>query len=155
MSGGTVRVAFDTSVLVPAVLERHPHHDACRRWLVASVNGGIDGVASVRAVAETWSVLTRVPLPAPLSASLARRVTERAVAALDLRPTTLVLAQRAMDLCELCGARSGAIHDAVHAAAALEAEVEVLLTVNVRDFERFSLPGLQIRSPLDTPIPVA
>jgi predicted nucleic acid-binding protein len=55
-----VKVAFDTSILVPAVVAGHRHHARAQCWLRAVETGRLEGTASWHAMSETWSVLTRL-----------------------------------------------------------------------------------------------
>jgi hypothetical protein len=45
-----VKVAFDTSVLVPAVVANHRHHARARCWLLAVETGRLEGIASWHAM---------------------------------------------------------------------------------------------------------
>ncbi|MDF1521400.1 MAG: PIN domain-containing protein [Trueperaceae bacterium] len=50
------RVAFDTSVLVPALLAAHEHHEAARRLLQRSLQSPGGVVVPVPVVFETYAV---------------------------------------------------------------------------------------------------
>jgi predicted nucleic acid-binding protein len=83
-----VTVAVDTSVAVPLLVRSHQHHAEVVRWW-----GGQELALSGRALAETYSVLTRLPGDARLSAEDAARLldtrfvhTEAAPAAFGRRP---------------------------------------------------------------------
>jgi toxin FitB len=71
-----VTVAVDTSVAVPLLVRSHQHHADVVRWW-----GGQELTLSGHALAETYSVLTRLPGDARLSAQDAARL-------LDARFTT-------------------------------------------------------------------
>jgi len=59
-----VKVAFDTSVIVAGTHDGHPHHGRAIVWIDAVLEQRITGVVTWHAVAEIWSVLTRLPAPA-------------------------------------------------------------------------------------------
>jgi predicted nucleic acid-binding protein len=84
-----VTVAVDTSVAVPLLVRSHQHHSDVVRWW-----DGQDITLSGRALAETYSVLTRLAGDARLSAEDAARL-------LDARFTTPLT---------LSGPRAGKVH---------------------------------------------
>jgi predicted nucleic acid-binding protein len=53
-----MKVAFDTSVLVAALVATHRDHARALVWLRAVSSGAIEGVVSVHVLGEVWSVLT-------------------------------------------------------------------------------------------------
>jgi len=109
-------IALDTSVAVPLLLQAHTaHRDVVRWW------GGREVTLSGHALAETYSVLTRLPggLRAD-PADVARLLTERFA-----RPLTLS-ASAARRLPQTLAALSiggGAVYDALVALAALESDL--------------------------------
>ncbi len=93
---------------------------------------------SWHAVAEAWSVLTKLPLDPPISGDAARRLLDKTrafVAAIEPSPA---IYERAIDLCASRGFRSGAIFDALHLATAENQRADTLLTWNRYDFERLA-----------------
>ena len=59
-----MKVAFDTSVLIAGSVSSHPHHERALWWLADDRE--FERCASWHALAETWSVLTRLPLRPPV-----------------------------------------------------------------------------------------
>jgi predicted nucleic acid-binding protein len=57
-----VKVLFDTSVLVAALIVSHPHHPACYSQLRAAKSKQFQGFISTHSLAETYSVITRFPI---------------------------------------------------------------------------------------------
>lgn len=106
-------VAVDTSVAVPLLVRSHQHHAEVGRWW-----DGQELALSGHALAETYSVLTRLPGDARLAADDAARL-------LDTRFTTpLVLSGEHArtvhaTLCRI-GIAGGAVYDALVALAAKE-----------------------------------
>jgi len=148
-----VRVVFDTSVLVAALFQAHPHHERAHLWLEAVAEGTFEGIFSRHALAETWSVLTRLPLKPKLSGSEALQVLERlrenGFTRVDLTAETYDVALRR---CVDRGLTSGAVFDALHLAAAEAAAADVMLTFNVKDFGRLSGEGSPtVLAPPDPP----
>jgi toxin FitB len=108
-----VTVAVDTSVAVPLLVRSHQHHAEVVRWWA-----GQELALSGHALAETYSVLTRLPGDARLGA-------DDAVRLLDARFTTpLVLsgghARTVHATLSRIGIAGGAVYDAIVALAAKE-----------------------------------
>jgi toxin FitB len=108
-----VTVAVDTSVAVPLLVRSHRHHAEVVRWW-----DGQELTLSGHALAETYSVLTRLPGDARLSAEDAARL-------LDARFTTpLVLsgprARKVHATLSRLGIAGGAVYDGLVALAAKE-----------------------------------
>lgn len=106
-------VAVDTSVAVPLLVRSHQHHADVVRWW-----GGQELTLSGHALPETYSVLTRLPGDARLSASDAARL-------LDARFTTpLTLSGQAARVVHATlsglGLAGGAVYDGLVALAAKE-----------------------------------
>ena len=106
-------VAVDTSVAVPLLVRSHQHHAQVVRWW-----DGQELSLSGHALAETYSVLTRLPGDARLAADDAARL-------LDTRfATPLVLsggqAQIVYSTLSQIGIAGGAVYDALVALAAKE-----------------------------------
>lgn len=145
-----MKVALDTSVIVAAVVESHPHHARASWWL--RTRRTVERIASWHAYAEAWAVLTALPIEPRLSGEVAAAVLER------VRGSTRFVAPRtatyptAVSRCSARGLQSGAIYDALHLVTA-EGEAAVLfLTFNVDDFTRLSEPkGPRIIAPPDPP----
>lgn len=106
-------VAVDTSVAVPLLVRSHQRHGEVVRWW-----DGQELALSGHALAETYSVLTRLPGDARLAAA-------DAAALLDARfSTPLVLsgehARKVHATLSLAGIAGGAVYDALVALAAKE-----------------------------------
>lgn len=133
-----MRVAFDTSVLVAGLVEAHVHHERAICWLEAAAAERVEAECSWHAVAETWAVLTRLPIDPPISPAVASIAIERLiqrVAPIDLGGETYLAAIRR---CVERGLRSGALFDALHLICAEQTEAEAFVTFNRRDFERLT-----------------
>jgi predicted nucleic acid-binding protein len=132
-----MKVAFDTSVLVPALVTALPGHEAAYSWVHAAIDGRIEGIMSWHAFAEAWAVLTRIPhvRPAPTGAT-ARDSLKSLGKAIRKRPIDPGAYEEAVDLCVEHGLRSGAIFDALHLICARREGADALVTGNLRDFER-------------------
>jgi hypothetical protein len=63
---GLMNWYFDTSVLVPAAVRRHPHNAPALAVLEELVRRKHRGCISAHGLTEVYSVLTRTPLKPPL-----------------------------------------------------------------------------------------
>jgi toxin FitB len=131
-----VTVAVDTSVAVPLVVRSHQHHADVVRWW-----GGQELALSGHALSETYSVLTRLPGDARLSAQDAARL-------LDARFTTpLTLsgptARKVHVTLSRLGIAGGAVYDGLVALAAKEHGV-ALATRDARARGTYDAVGVDV-----------
>lgn len=133
-----LKVAFDTSVLVPALVAPHPYHARAVAWLPAANESSVVGSCSWHAVAETWSVLTRLPLQPPISPGMAKRSLDRLLERVEAVPLSGAIYHQALDRCSHRGFRSGVVFDALHLVCAEKRQADVLVTFNRGDFDRLT-----------------
>jgi predicted nucleic acid-binding protein len=108
-----VTIAVDTSVAVPLLVRSHHDHGSVVRWW-----NGQDVALSGHALAETYSVLTRLPGDARLApADAARLLDARFSAALML---SVSRARKLPGTLSSLGIAGGAVYDALVALAAKE-----------------------------------
>lgn len=133
-----MKVAFDTSVIVPALVLAHPNHATAQSWLKAASAGRVDGIMAWHALMESYAVLTRLPVAPPVSPAAACKALE--VLRRTLRPVaaTRGIYDAAMRLAVEVEARSGAIFDALHLATAEHERCDAVLTYDASDFERLA-----------------
>lgn len=136
-----MKLALDTSVLVAALVEAHRFHDRTRPWTEASTSGAVSAQCSWHALAETWSVLTRIPLDPPISSTLAEVALSRLRDSVQPVELTADHYEIAMRRCADRGLRSGALFDALHLVAAESGQVDAFVTFNPVDFERLRTPS--------------
>jgi toxin FitB len=113
-----VTVAVDTSVAVPLLVSSHRDHAAVTRWW-----DGQQVALSGHALAETYSVLTRLPGDARLTPADAARLLDARFAPPLL--LSAALARKLPDTLSRLGIAGGAVYDALVALAAREHEVAV------------------------------
>jgi len=129
-------LALDTSVAVPLLVRTHRAHDSVVRWWA-----GRDVALSAHAVAETYSVLTRLPGDLRVApADAARLLRARFVGHLQLRPRT---AARLPELFAELGIAGGAVYDALVALAAVEHDAE-LATRDARARATYEAIGVRV-----------
>lgn len=136
-----MKLAFDTSVLVAGLHRAHPHHGRAVVWLDAVAEGRLTGLATWHALAELWSVLTRLPKPARASPEQALQVVRRVRSVYDVRPVDPAVYDEALQRCTDRQLSSGVLFDALHLVAAEHAGADALVTFNGSDFLRLTAPA--------------
>lgn len=132
-----MRVLFDTSVLVAALVQSHPHHDRSLPWLQRAQGGEITFLVAGHTLAELYSVLTTLPvkprLPPRVVWRLVHQNVETSAEIVSLSEADYLSTLERLSRRGLAG---GVIYDALIARAAEKAEAERLLTWNEVHFRR-------------------
>jgi toxin FitB len=129
-------VAIDTSVAIPLLVRSHDDHAAVARWW-----NGQKIALSGPALAETYSVLTRLPGDARLAPSDAARLLST-----RFSPPLLLSSRRARSLPDILSRRGiagGAVYDALVALAAQEHEAS-LATRDARARGTYDAVGVKV-----------
>lgn len=144
-----MKVLFDTSVLVAAMIESHPAHERALPWLQKSKRKEIAAVVAAHSLAELYAILTRLPLKPPISPVIAwQMIRENVLAVLEVIPLSESDYHAVLDHLSQRGITGGVTYAALIAYAALKAQVDQLLTLNERDFRRvYPLLSEQIVAP--------
>ena len=129
-------LAFDTSAAVPFLVRAHSSHDVVRRHA-----HGRAPVLTVHSLAETYSVLTRLPGDSRLTAPDAERLIKANFGAV-LAPPPEQLAALPQILAPL-GIAGGAVHDAL-VGLAVRAHDTPLLTRDARALGTYALLGVEV-----------
>lgn len=129
-------IAFDTSVLVAGALEDHPFHARAWIWHQAIHRGEAQGMVCGHALAEMYSVLTK--LPNGLSPPEALVVVGTIGSQVSVVGPTTQTYVAAIERCSSRSLKSGAVYDALHLVEAERAGADLLLTFNPSDFLRFT-----------------
>lgn len=144
-----MKILFDTSVLVAAMIESHPQHSYAFAWLKRAKSREFDMVVSGHTLAELYAVLTTLPVSPRITPGTAWRLihsnieTEAKIVSLSPVDYRSVIKQVA-DL-QLSG---GVIYDAIIARTAEKSNANRLLTLNADDFRRVWPEGVdRIASP--------
>jgi predicted nucleic acid-binding protein len=147
-----VKVAFDTSVLVAGLHENHPHHARAVVWIDAVAEGHATGLVTCHALAELWSVLTRLPGAARSTPAQALLIVGKIRGVFDVRQLDVAAYDEALQRCADRGLSSGVVFDALHLVSAEHAGADALVTFNGADFLRLIVPtSPRIVIPKDPP----
>ena len=141
-----MRTLFDTSVVIPALLDEHKNHEAAFHALQHCTSGENTVCCSTHTLAEFYSVVSagRVAAITPEdTGSLVEALVQQvSVVPLDADDYLAVI----HDVAAL-GLKSGIIYDALHLRCAKKQGVDQILTYNLSDFERFDLDGIPVMAP--------
>ncbi len=143
-----MRILFDTSVLVPALVDQLGNHHAAFDAFHRHTDGEHRGYCSTHALAECYATLTALPLPKRVLPEEARSLVEESLRG-RLSAVEIVLDDYLEVLREVArlGLTSGAIYDALHVRCARKAAVDRILTYDVTHFQRFDLAGIDVMAP--------
>ncbi|MDV2995423.1 MAG: tRNA(fMet)-specific endonuclease VapC [Chroococcidiopsis sp. SAG 2025] len=131
-----MRVLFDTSVLVAAILVSHPQHPACFARLKAAESRQVLGFVSTHSLAEIYSVMTRLPVQPRITPHQAQSAIADVSQYLEIVPLLSDEYLAAIAQMVAINVPGGGIFDALIAQAALKAHVNILLTLNPNHFTR-------------------
>ncbi len=144
-----MRALLDTSTLVAALVEAHGRHAQAFAWLRKGRDADAGLLLATHSIAETYAVLSSLPLSPRITPSAAWALLEHSVlpyvqtvdlTAADVRQAVERLARR--------GLAGGVVYDALIAAAALTAQADCIVTLNPGDFQRVVPAGtLEVREP--------
>jgi len=151
----TTRALLDAGVFIGALLKGDPRHQESRALVDHARRGDVLACTTPGTLSEVCAALTweqAQPRHDPAEAA-------RAVQLLVVPPSAIVVlsedrevALRAVELAALRGLRSRRIHDARHAAAALNAGVSSVYTYDREAWAVFAADGILILGP-GTPAP--
>jgi predicted nucleic acid-binding protein len=132
-----VKILFDTSVLVSALVDQLPNHEPALDCFATYSASPHAGCCTTHAVAETYATLTALPMAARIRPLEARRLVEEGlVSRLDVLALTAADYSQALARVSDEGLFSGIIYDALHLIAAERHGCGRLYTYNVIDFKR-------------------
>jgi predicted nucleic acid-binding protein len=131
-----VKVLFDTSVIIAALLPKHSSHAPCFAQLQAAELNQIQGYLSTHSLAEVYSVMTRMPSQPRISPQEAQLLLERCLQYLEAVPLEIADYRAAIAQMITLNLPGGGIFDALIAQAALKISADQLLTLNPNHFTR-------------------
>ena len=139
-----MKVLFETSLLVAALVQSLPQHGRAAKELRRSYAGEFDFCVAAHALAELFAVLTTLPLSPRLMAGEARSLIRRNVLSkAEIVALTGADYEAVIERMLENGLVGGVIYDALHVMAAEKAGAGRLVTLNRRDFERIPSQSLE------------
>jgi predicted nucleic acid-binding protein len=130
------RVLFDTSCLIAGMVQKHVHHERAAPWLTRAARGEITGLVCTHSLAETYAILTSMPLRPRIQPQAALAGIHQNLSAFEFIPLTQQDYQDTLEELVRLGLVGGVVYDALAAKAALIAGADTLLTLNSKDFLR-------------------
>lgn len=130
------RVLFNTSCLIAGMVQTHAHHKRTVPWLNRASCGEITGLVCTHSLAETYAILTTLPLLPKIQLTAALLGIRQNLAAFELIPLTQQDYQDTLEEIVSLGLAGGVVYDALAAKAALIAGAGILLTLNAKHFLR-------------------
>jgi len=132
-----MKTIFDTSIVVSGMVESHPMHAKCLPWLQRAKAGDFECIVVSHTLAETYAVLTTLPVKPRISPMLAQRLIETNLETLArIVPLTTGDYRTTIETMSRLGLSGGTVYDALIAAVARRLSVDKLLTLNADDFRR-------------------
>ena len=120
-------------------------HPKCLPWLQRAKSGEVESILVSHSLAETYAVLTTLPVKPRISPLVAQRLIDNNLQAIArIVPLTIAdysnTIQRMMEM----GLSGGTVYDALIATVARRLSVDKLLTLNADDFRRVWPEGKQV-----------
>jgi predicted nucleic acid-binding protein len=134
-----VKVFFDTSVLVAASEESHPHYAQAWPALRRVASRKDRGFMSVHSIAEVYAALTRLPVqPRIHPAEAARIITENVLPHFEMVPIGKKDYTEALRRVRDGGWVGAKIYDALLIGCAVRSEADRIYTFNLTDFRQLA-----------------
>ena len=141
-----MNIFFDTTVLVAASEQSHPHYAQARPALVKVAAGRDKGFISAHSIAEVYAALTRLPVqPRIHPAEAARIITENIVPHFEVVPIGKEDYLEALNTTATGGWVGAKIYDALLLRCASRCGAQRIYTFNLADFKRLAPDELQAR----------
>jgi predicted nucleic acid-binding protein len=139
-----VSIFFDTTVLVAASVQGHPHYARTRPALLRIARGQDKGFMSAHSIAEVYAALTRPPVQPRIHPLEALRIlTDNIMPHFEIIPIGKKDYVEALNTVGNGGWSGGKIYDALLLCSATKNPVERLYTFNLTEFKPLAPPGLQ------------
>lgn len=132
-----MKTLFDTSVIISGIIESHPMHAKCLPWLQRAKAGELEFIVVSHTLAETYAVLTALPVKPRISPLVAQRLIDNNLRAIArIIPLTTADYWNTIQRMTEMGLSGGIVYDALIATVARRLSVDKLLTLNTDDFRR-------------------
>jgi len=140
-----MKALFDTSLIISGIVESHPMHAKCLPWLQLAKAGEVEAIIVSHTLAETYAVLTTLPVKPRISPLVAHRLIDNNLQTLArIVPLTIADYWNTIQRMTEMGLSGGTVYDALIATVARRLSVDKLLTLNTDDFRRVWPEGKQV-----------
>lgn len=134
-----MKVLFDSSILIAAIIASHSKHRKSFSWLSRARQNEFNMVVAAHSLLEIYSVLTGAPLRPKISPRTALKLID--VNIRNIAHVQSISSQEYIQLLENIEALNltgGSVYDALIFFCAKKAGVDQLVTLNAKDFDRFN-----------------
>jgi predicted nucleic acid-binding protein len=140
-----MKILFDTSVIIAALVESHPMHQRAFPWLKKAKEHHFELVIASHTIAELYAVLSALPTKPRISPATAWRLVHENIEAIG-KIVSLTAAEYSSVIKKISerGLVGGITYDALIAKVAEKSKVEQLLTLNSDHFKRVWPEGEKI-----------
>lgn len=140
-----MKILFDTSVMIAAMIESHPMHSHAFPWLKRAKVKEFEILVASHTLAELYAVLTTLPISPKITPGMAHQMIHHNIETISkivsLSPSDYIsVIKRMADL----GLSGGIIYDALIVKVAQKSKVDHLLTFNEDDFKRLLPEGTNL-----------
>ena len=130
-----MKIFLDTTVLVAAVVAHHPHHARALSVISGVLSGDDHGHVAAHGLAETYAVLTTLPVTPRIGPEAASKlIGEDIVAHFDVVALTAREYERLIAGLSERSVMGGATYDVIQLECARKAAADRVYTFNVKDF---------------------
>ena len=142
-----MKILFDTSLIIAALVESHPMHIRAFPWLKKAKAKDFDLIVASHTLAELYAVLSSLPIKPRISPSVVRRLINENIESIS-KIVSLTPAEYCLTIKQISefGLVGGIIYDALIAKVAQKSKVERMLTLNLAHFTRVWPEGDKIIS---------
>ena len=144
------RVFFDAGLFIGALLRGDDRYTEARALVEAARRGEIQTCTSAGVLSEVYGALTweqAIPPHSPVEAEEAVRLLVEPPSSIQVLSDGRSVALRTLKLAAAHNLTARRIHDARHAATALESGVMAVYTYDVDDWKVFEMDGIRIAGP--------
>jgi predicted nucleic acid-binding protein len=140
-----MKILFDTSVIIAALMESHPMHQRSFPWLKRARENHFELIIAGHTIAELYAVLSTLPTRPRISPAAAWRLIHENIEAIG-KIVSLTAAEYSSVIKNISerGMVGGITYDALIAKVAEKSRVEQLLTLNPDHFIRVWPDGEKI-----------
>ena len=134
-----MRIFCDTSVLVASLVQEHVHHTRAMPVVQRVVEGKDTGFVAAHSLAETYAVLTSLPVAPRIGPDTAQKLLEENVIG-NFEIVTLTAKEHETLVSTFAerGVVGGAVYDAIILLGAVKCGAERIFTFNLRDLHRLA-----------------
>lgn len=141
----TLKIAFDTSVLISAIIHSHPAHNRCAPYLKKVFLKSIIGTISSHCLAEIYSVLTMLPLIPKVTPMEADILLQKNIYPnFEIIPLSISDYKNSIQRVTNKYLSGGILYDSLHIESAIKSKASHLITMNGKDFIKLADNELKI-----------